>query len=91
MSEQLRLDEWTPKGSTIDLDRDKPRLSRQMQLIWNCINGTQEWWTLQELEFHTGFPQASISARLRDFRALGHQIDREFVRRGLHRYRLRKP
>ena len=90
MSEQLRLDEWTPKGSTIDLDRDKPRLSRQMQAVWNCVKDGQ-WWSLERLSYCTSAPQASVSARLRDLRALGYKVERQYIACGVHVYRVTKP
>ena len=92
MSKQLRLDEWQPRGATIDLDRDKPRLSRQMQLVWNCLSiDPWQWRTLRQISDFTGAPEASVSARLRDLRHLGYTIERRYVERGLHLYRMVKP
>jgi hypothetical protein len=54
------------------------------------------WWTLQEISDATGSPQASVSARLRDLKREGKEsgeftIERRYVRRGLHEYRLVAP
>jgi uncharacterized membrane protein len=50
-----------------------------------------DWWTLAELARATGYPEASISARLRDLRKPkfgGYTVERQYVERGLFRYRV---
>lgn len=54
-------------GATFDSDLDGGRLSRQIVRVRNLMLD-QKWRTLAEIEAMTGFPQASISARLRDLR-----------------------
>lgn len=46
---------------------DTDRLARQLDQVRNAMTD-QEWKTLGEIQRITGFPQASISARLRDLR-----------------------
>lgn len=83
---------WVPPptdrhGSTYSAPRDFARLNAQQADVWALIKDG-EWHTLRELAATTGHPEASISARLRDFRAMGRTIEREYVSRGLHRYRV---
>ena len=54
-------------GDTYDHDVDGKRLGKQMRLVGSFM-GTGKWWTLQEISLATGYPEASISARLRDLR-----------------------
>jgi hypothetical protein len=54
-------------GETYDPARDRDRLGRQARDVWDAMVGGQTH-TLRSLEAVTGHPQASISARLRDFR-----------------------
>jgi hypothetical protein len=80
-------------GETFDPKRDTSRLFRQLQLV-RAQMADGLWHTLGELEIATGYPQASISARIRDLRKErwgSHVVVREFVRRGLWRYRLVLP
>ena len=81
-------------GATYDPAEDKIRLNRQCYVVWAamCRGG---WFTLEQLETLTHEPQASISARLRDFRKPrfgGHTILRRRVEgeKGLHEYMLIK-
>jgi hypothetical protein len=79
-----------PKGATFDPERDAERLSAQARRVYDEMRFGQ-WWTLAGLSVATGDPEASVSARLRDLRRLpGYDVEREYVRRGLHRYRLVK-
>jgi hypothetical protein len=78
-------------GETYDPDRDGPRLRRQLQRVIRCMQDG-EWRTLDQISRATGDPPASVSARLRDLRKPqfgSHEVDREYVSRGLWRYRLR--
>lgn len=69
------------------------RLGAQREDIWRVIqNGV--WYTLRELEELTGHPQASISARLRDFRKEefgGRTIERKHLVNGIYQYRYCPP
>lgn len=91
--------DWVPpvepifRGDTIDLNRDVPRLNAQQWRVWGIMKDG-DWHTLGEISQKTGDPEASVSARLRDFRRTEFGpfiLDREFLTRGLHRYRLREP
>lgn len=77
-------------GMTFDRGRDGKRLDGQAGDVFHFMSDG-EWHTLAEISQHTGHPEASVSARLRDLRSPklgGFKVDREFVRRGLWRYRL---
>lgn len=88
MSEtRLDLLAWEPRGETISLERDKSRLAPQMQRVHDFVLG-RGWTTLGAISEATGDPEASVSARLRDLRDMGFTVEREFVSRGLHRYRV---
>lgn len=71
-------------------ERDKARLTGQMLKIWDCmIDG--HWRSLREISIITNAPEASVSAQLRNFRKKrfgSHTVEREFIRRGLFKYRL---
>lgn len=88
MSEQSHL----PFGGiTYVPGRDGPRLGAQLLRVLSVMSDGQ-WYTLRLIAKRTGDPEASISARLRDFRKrqFGRFIvDAEYVKRGLWRYRLR--
>ena len=54
-------------GSTFDAVKDGPRLNAQMRRVYNAMaDGC--WRTLREISDETEDPEASVSARLRDFR-----------------------
>ena len=77
-------------GRTFVQSRDGERLGAQMAAVLETMRDG-DWWTLTALSAVTGAPEASVSARIRDLkkeRFGGHVIEREYVRRGLHRYRL---
>lgn len=68
-------------GSTLE-PQDHSRLAAQMARVRDFMAGGA-WHTLAEIEAATGFPQASISARLRDLRKArfgSHTVERR--RRG---------
>ena len=78
-------------GVTYDKQADGSRISRQLDVVRDCIQAG-EWWSLAGIASHTGYPEASISARLRDLRKDkfgGYRIDRRRSGdRGLWEYRL---
>jgi hypothetical protein len=77
-------------GTTYDREFDYTRLNRQAQDIWRAMMDMR-WHTLRGLSRETGHPEASVSARLRDFRKerFGrHRVERERLSGGLFRYRL---
>jgi hypothetical protein len=103
MSEQqLSLLDYKPplpnihfSGATYDAAFDCDRLNKQQRRVHDVmIDGG--WRTLREIEDATGDPQASISARLRDFN--NHQYFKRFFvmehrrrgeqKRGIWEYRV---
>jgi hypothetical protein len=78
------------KGETFIATRDGKRLGAQLVKVRDTMS-QGGWWTLNLLSEQTGAPPASVSARIRDLRRLGWTVDREYVERGLWRYRATKP
>lgn len=77
-------------GQTYEPARDHKRLGKQYLRTWNCMKDGQ-WRTLEQISKETGDPQASISARMRDFRKSkfgGHSVERKHIDSGLFAYRL---
>ena len=77
-------------GATYDRERDGERLGRQLAAVRQLMQDGL-WRTLAEIADHTGEPEASISSRLRDLRKpkFGcYQVEREYVRRGVWKYRV---
>jgi hypothetical protein len=69
---------------------DRPRLAEQLHRVL-AVMRDGAWRTLRELSDGTGAPEASASARLRELRAAGHQVERRrrFGRTsGTYEYRL---
>lgn len=54
-------------GDTFDPATDTVRLNDQMRRVADVM-GDSQWRTLREIADITGDPEASVSARLRDFR-----------------------
>ena len=83
-------------GETYDPGEDYVRLGRQANDVWRTlVDNRTHWLTLHLLAELTGHPEASVSARLRDFRKEkfgAHEVLRrrveKLVGRGLHEYRL---
>jgi len=78
-------------GITINDERDNGRLTKQLDLVRNTMWMRPTWWTLKELAQATGYPEASVSARLRDLRKPkfgGYTVERKYVERGLWAYRV---
>lgn len=78
-------------GKTYNHARDGKRLHMQHHRVLAFMRDG-EWHTLAEIACHTRDPEASVSARLRDLRKPrfgSHVIEREYVERGLFRYRLK--
>ena len=79
-------------GATFDAGRDSRRLTNQYhRVLAHLRDGC--WHTLADIALATGDPEASVSARLRDLRKPrfgSHTIERQYVERGLFRYRLVK-
>jgi len=87
---QPSLLEWTPpepQGETFDRDRDGARLNAQCKRVFDAMRWG-EWKTLSQISHVTHDPEASVSARLRDLKRHGFDIRKEYVSRGLWRYRM---
>ena len=79
-------------GDTFDEGRDGARLRRQLKAVWAVMHDGQ-WRTLHQLSREVDAPEASVSARLRDFRKKkfgGYVVERQRIpnANGLHRYRI---
>jgi hypothetical protein len=80
-------------GDTYDPAADRARLTGQALRVYEAIKDSQ-WRTLAEIEDLTRDAQASISARLRDFRKRrfgSHTVNRRHrgeAERGLYEYQL---
>ena len=91
---QPSLLDWTPpnppdiRGATYDEARDGKRLNAQCQRVFDVMK-SGAWETLESISEQTRDPQASVSARLRDLRRHGFTVEREYVERGLWKYRLK--
>lgn len=79
-------------GATFSAPRDGERLHAQLVAVRQfMVCNADCWWSLEELEVALGYPQASISARLRDLRKAkfgGFEIARKYMARGQWAYRL---
>lgn len=77
------------KGKTFDPDKDADRLGSQLRTVYDLMEDGA-WRTLGTISAKTGAPEASASARLRDFRRLGMTVERIRIdgRSGLWAYRL---
>ena len=90
---QMSLLDWKPpepfdgKGETFVANRDGRRLGKQCQAVYDAMK-CGDWFTLRQLPDAAGAPEASASARLRDLRRYGFNIEHEHVTGGLWRYRL---
>ena len=95
---QPSLLEWTPPpmardGATFEAAFDFGRLNNQQRRVWAAMKAG-DWLTLCDVSAATGDPEASVSARIRDFRKLGVKVERRRrgdPGRGLHEYRLVAP
>lgn len=77
-------------GSTFNAAKDTGRLNRQAQLVFDVMRDGG-WYTLAELSARTGQPEASVSARTRDFRKArfgSHTVERRRRSAGTFEYRL---
>ena len=75
-------------GTTYDDKRDRKRLNRQQRAVYDAISN-KGWYTLRQISDAAHAPEASVSARLRDFRNIhGMKVEREYLGAGLHQYRL---
>lgn len=78
-------------GETYSHSLDGKRLGKQLAIVGNLMIDGQ-WRTLKDIADITEFPEASISARLRDYRKPrfgGMIVDRMRIEGGLFAYRVR--
>lgn len=78
-------------GRTFDFRKDAKRLSDQH---WRVLSLMRDgaWRTLAEIAAATKDPEASVSARLRDFRKPrfgAYTVERRRRDKGLHEYRIK--
>ena len=78
---------FTARGDTFIPERDGARLDSQYERVKAYVPG-RDWTTLQQISRDTGYPEASVSARLRDLRARGYLVEHQYVMRGLWKYRV---
>jgi hypothetical protein len=77
-------------GETFDPYRDEERLNKQARAVFTLVRD-ERWRTLKEISDRTGCPEASVSARLRDFRKPkfgGLTVEKRHVSDGLWEYRV---
>lgn len=77
-------------GLTYEPAKDKERLSRQIVQVRHMMQDGR-WRTLHDISVATGFPEASVSARLRDLRKErfgAWTVERRRCERGLWQYRV---
>jgi hypothetical protein len=87
MSDQLNL--WFD-GDDYNHERDSERLTGQLLRIFEVVKDSK-WRTLKEIAMLTGDPEASISAQLRHLRKPrfgSHEVEKQYVDRGLYKYRV---
>ena len=95
----VNLDNPRFQGETFDVTMDGPRLKGQLDrvrslMLWRSAaeTGGGWWWTLHEISEMLGYPEASISARLRQLRHEGLIVERRRLGRGgLWEYRVSQP
>lgn len=90
----MDLFSWVPpqilgdrQGGTFDRARDGKRLDGQAGDVFRLM-ADGEWRMLSEISMATGHPEASVSARLRDFRRAGYTVERKHLSKGLWAYRV---
>lgn len=87
---QNSLFEQDRDGETYERSRDYARLNAQHKRVYKAMKDGH-WMTLYDIALITGDPEASISARLRDFRKKRfgeHVVNRRHLQGGLWEYQL---
>ena len=83
------LEGWRD-GTTFDSFVDMDRLNDQMKRVYSVMKDSN-WRTLTEIASATGDPEASVSARLRDFRKArfgSFQVNRRRKSKGTYEYQI---
>lgn len=86
----MNLFDYTEKrlGKTYDPAKDGQRLGKQLAAVLALMRDGQ-WRTLRQISDATGYPEASVSARLREIKGLGHGMTGERIgTSGTWRYRV---
>lgn len=90
MNEQVCLDF---DGATYDQERDGDRLGAQMKAVRDLMLSLDwGWMRLSSIAAKTGYPEASVSARLRDLRKTkfgAYNVERRYVANGIWEYRVK--
>ena len=73
--------------STYNEPRDADRLRAQQDRVRQFM-ADGSWHTLSQVADGCSCPEASASARIRHLRKEGYEVERRYVCRGLHEYRL---
>lgn len=77
-------------GSDYNHKRDFKRLNNQLSDIFNLMSDGK-WRSLRDIELLLKWPQASISAQLRNLRKErfgAHKINKRYISEGLYQYQL---
>ena len=77
-------------GSDYEHERDSERLKTQLQIIEGFME-SKGYQTLQQIADATGFPEASVSAQLRNLRKArfgARTVEKTYIGNGLYSYRL---
>ena len=77
-------------GETYNPALDKERLTRQLDFVREVMLDAR-WRTLHDISTLTGYPEASVSARIRDLRKTrfgGHEVQRRRRTKGTFEYRV---
>jgi hypothetical protein len=81
----------TFRGATYEASLDSVRLGKQLKTV-AALMLDGRWRTLRDVATTTGYPEASVSARLRDLRKRdylpGVTLESRRIQGGLWRYRL---
>ena len=94
MAESAGWPDFRADGRTYDPEQDQRRLGKQAQAVWDfMVANRHRWLALVQIGISIGEPEASISARLRDFRKPrfgSHTVERRRRKdgRGTWEYRL---
>ena len=78
-------------GKTFVRERDGKRCNSQADAVWEIVKD-HCWHTPSEIAEKVGCSDSSATARLRDLRKPrfgSHTVEREYVERGLFRYRVK--
>lgn len=64
----------------------KMRENQLTRVLKTVRNG--KWWTLEQIEWNTGDPSPSISARLRDLRKDGYIVEAKRLPNNIYKYKV---